>query len=124
MVSIARFNKFWKGFEYKKLAPPADIIKIEDEELYTRLYNKRVLNKLNPQEMYNELGENSVLLCYEKWTDIKNNKTFCDLIFSVRVFGKNWVSEIICRLISRSSFFYFYSLLNYYYGYVILSLYI
>lgn len=88
-MSIARFNKFWKGFEYKKLAPPTDIIKIEDEELYTRLYNKRVLNKLNPQEMYNELGGNSVLLCYEKWNDIKNNKTFCDLIFSVRVFGKN-----------------------------------
>ena len=27
--------------------------------------------------MYNELGENAVLLCYEKWDDIKNNKTFC-----------------------------------------------
>ena len=77
LVSIAWFNKFWKGLEYKKLAPPADIIKIEDEALYTRLYYERVLNKLNPQEVYNELGENAVLLCYEKWDDIKNNKTFC-----------------------------------------------
>lgn len=50
-VSIARFNSFWKGFESKKLAPPADIIKIKDEALYTRLYYERVLNKLNPQEL-------------------------------------------------------------------------
>ena len=76
-VSIARFNRFWKGLEYKKLAPPADIIKIEDEALYTKLYYERVLNMLDPQEVYNELGENAVLLCYEKWDDIKNNKTFC-----------------------------------------------
>ena len=27
-ISIAQFNKFWKGEEFKLLAPPADIIKI------------------------------------------------------------------------------------------------
>ena len=31
-ISIARFNKFWNGEEFKLLAPPADIIKIEDVE--------------------------------------------------------------------------------------------
>lgn len=76
-VSIARFNKFWQGEEYKLLAPPAEIIKIEDEELYTKLYYEMVLDKLNPQKVFNELGENAVLLCYEKWEDIKNKKTFC-----------------------------------------------
>ncbi|MGN0787943.1 MAG: hypothetical protein ACI4L6_02640 [Candidatus Onthoplasma sp.] len=76
-VSIARFNKFWKGEEFKKLAPPADIIKIEDAELYTKLYCEKVLNKLNPQEVYEELGENAVLLYYENWDDIKEGKTFC-----------------------------------------------
>lgn len=76
-VSIARFNRFWNGEEFKLLAPPADIIKIEDEELYTKLYYEKVLNKLNPQEVYKELGDNAVLLCYEKWADIGNGKTFC-----------------------------------------------
>ena len=36
-----------------------------------------MLNKLNPQEVYEELGENAVLICYESWDDIKNRKTFC-----------------------------------------------
>ena len=76
-VSIARFNKFWSGEEYKKLTPPASIIKIEDKELYTKLYYEQVLNNLNPQEVYNELGDNAVLLCYEKYADIEQGKTFC-----------------------------------------------
>ena len=76
-ISIARFNKFWSGEEYKKLAPPASIIKIEDKELYTMLYYEQVLNNLNPQEVYNELGDNAVLLCYEKYADIEQGKTFC-----------------------------------------------
>lgn len=76
-VSIARFNRFWKGEEFKLLAPPAEIIKIEDKELYTKLYYEKVLNKLNPQEICNQLGDNAVLLCYEKWADIESGKTFC-----------------------------------------------
>lgn len=76
-VSIARFNRFWNGEEFKLLAPPAGIIKIEDEELYIKLYYDKVLNKLNPQEIYNKLGDNAVLLCYEKWEDIESGKTFC-----------------------------------------------
>lgn len=39
-ISIARFNKFWQGEEYKKLVPPAEIIKIEDKELYKTLLRK------------------------------------------------------------------------------------
>lgn len=58
------------------MAPHADIIKIEDEELYTKLYYEKVLNKLNPQDVYNILGDNAVLLCYEKWADIKEAKLF------------------------------------------------
>ena len=76
-VSIARFNRFWNGEEFKQLAPSADIIKIEDEKLYTKLYYEKVLNKLNPQEVYKKLGDNAVLLCYEKWADIESGKTFC-----------------------------------------------
>ena len=76
-ISIARFNKFWKGAEYKKLAPPAEFIKIEDKELYTKLYYEKVLNKLNPQEVFKELGDNAVLLCYESWESIKSGAATC-----------------------------------------------
>lgn len=76
-ISIARFNKYWTGEEYKLLAPPAEIITIKDEKLYTKLYYEKVLNKLNPQEVYNQLGDKVVLLCYEKWSDIKEGTTFC-----------------------------------------------
>ncbi len=76
-VSIARFAKFWDGDTYQKLAPPADIIKIKDEKLYEKIYYEKVLSKLNPQQVYDELGENAVLLCYEKFADIENGITFC-----------------------------------------------
>ena len=53
LVSIARFNRFWKGLEYKKLAPPADIIKIEDEALYTRLYyDKKCTTNLEKMQYF------------------------------------------------------------------------
>jgi len=76
-ISIARFNRFWKGEEFKLLAPPADIIKIEDEELYTKLYYERVLDKLDPKQIYAELGGNAVLLCYESWDSIKSGTAIC-----------------------------------------------
>lgn len=76
-VSIARFNKFWQGEEYKKLAPPVEIIKIEDEELYTKLYYEKVLNKLSPKQVYDELGDNAVLLCYESWKAIGSGNATC-----------------------------------------------
>lgn len=76
-VSIARYNRFWKGEEFKILAPPAEIIKIEDEKLYTKLYYEKVLNKLNPQEIYNQLGDNAVLVCYESWEAIRTGNAIC-----------------------------------------------
>lgn len=76
-ISIARFAKFWNGATYPKLAPPAEIIKIKDEAQYKKLYYEKVLSKLDPKQVYNELGDNAVLLCYEKFSDIKNGTAFC-----------------------------------------------
>lgn len=59
-VSIARFAKFWDGNSYQKLGPPAEIIKIKDEKLYTKIYYEKVLSKLNPQQVFDELGDNAV----------------------------------------------------------------
>lgn len=69
-VSIAaKAPKWYKGREYKKLAPKYWFFKKykEDgnEEFYTEQYYKEVLNKLNPREVYNELGEDAILLCWE-----------------------------------------------------------
>lgn len=90
-ISIARFSRFWTGDEYKKLAPPANIIKIKDAELYTKLYYEEVLNKLNPKEVYEELGQKSVLLCYESWESIKSGKTFCH-----RRIVAEWLQNNLC----------------------------
>ena len=38
---------------------------------------KKVLSKLNPQQVFDELGDNAVLLCYEKYANIENGTTFC-----------------------------------------------
>lgn len=75
-VSISRSTPKWypnKIREYKKLAPSWDLLnkykQDKDEEYYIEHYYKEVLNKLNPQQVYDELGENAVLLCWEKSSD-------------------------------------------------------
>ena len=69
-VSIALKTPTWyNGKEYKKLAPKYWFLKKYKEdgnkEFYIEQYQKEILNKLNPQEVYNELGENAILLCWE-----------------------------------------------------------
>lgn len=57
--------RFFKGRRYKPLAPPRELIKIEDETLFRKLYHEQVLSKLDPATVYRELGENAILLCWE-----------------------------------------------------------
>ena len=69
-VSIAaKCPAFYKGREYKKLAPKYWFFKKYkedgDEEFYTEQYNKEVLGPLDPLEVYEELGEDAILLCWE-----------------------------------------------------------
>ena len=69
-VSIAGKAPDWyKGREYKKLAPKYWFFKKykedNDEQFYINEYYK-ILNQLDPSKVFEELGENSVLLCYEK----------------------------------------------------------
>lgn len=83
-ISISLFTPSWyKCTEYKKLAPPYSLLKaykdksIGDTE-YTTLYYKHVLNNLDPLEVYNELGEDAVLLCYEKTGDFCHRHIVAD----------------------------------------------
>lgn len=85
-VSIAVITPVWykcdtdsgKPREYKKLAPPGWLLNAfkdkngshyKDEAYYTEMYTKYVLSKLDPQQVYDELGENAVMLCWEKAGD-------------------------------------------------------
>lgn len=75
-VSIAAKCPVWyTGREYKKLAPSYDLLmkykEDHDEEFYKEQYQKQVLDKLDPKQVYKELGENAVLLCWE------NSEKFC-----------------------------------------------
>ncbi len=70
-VSIAGKAPDWyKGREFKILAPKYWFFKKYkedgDKEFYSIQYSKEILDKLDPIEIYNTLGENAVLLCWEK----------------------------------------------------------
>ena len=70
-VSIAgRSPKDFEGREYKKLAPEYWFFKKYkldgDAEFYTQQYQAEVLDQLDAKEVLRDLGEDAVLLCWEK----------------------------------------------------------
>ena len=75
-VSIARFCKFWTGERYLALAPLPDMFGLNNPEEYKKQYAERILAKLDPRKVYEDLSD-AVILCYEKWEDIRSGKTFC-----------------------------------------------
>lgn len=56
---------------YKPLCPSWNLVgaykrqEINEQE-YTQLYYNECLNNLDPKRVFNELGKDSILLCYEK----------------------------------------------------------
>lgn len=68
-VSIARRHpRGWQGCEYKKLAPSWKLInlaKVGKIDEYVCQYNA-LLDSLNAKEVFEELGSDSILLCWEK----------------------------------------------------------
>lgn len=68
-ISIARFNRYYKGAELKQLAPPSWLINYPEVK-YRPEYEK-ILRSLNREEIIRQIemlsgGRNAVLLCYEK----------------------------------------------------------
>ena len=64
-VGIARgVPKFYKGESDKRLAPTWKMLKLHREG-YDTLF-QAILAMLDPREVYQSLGENAVLLCWEK----------------------------------------------------------
>jgi hypothetical protein len=69
-ISIAVSCPSWfQGKKFRPLAPPWTIVEKykfdHNIQEYTEEYYEKILNKLNPEEVYNYLGE-VVLLCWEK----------------------------------------------------------
>ena len=67
---------WWRGREYKKLAPKYEFFKVwkqtHDNDYYVEQFNKQVLNNLNSAQVVNELFQmvpndyTVALVCYEK----------------------------------------------------------
>lgn len=78
-ISIcAKAPDWYKGLQYKKLAPKYDsFIKWKenhDNDYYIKCFNEQVLNNLDPTRVYQELcslakSDDIALICYEKSTD-------------------------------------------------------
>ena len=66
-VSIARSApKWYKGRHYPALAPSWSLVKVENPAEYEYRYRREVLDRLNPKKVIAELGEDAILLCWEK----------------------------------------------------------
>jgi hypothetical protein len=57
--------KGYTGRRYMPLAPPWSLVREKDEDVYRAAYLKQ-LSRLDPQKVYDDLGENAILLCWEK----------------------------------------------------------
>jgi len=72
-VSIsAKVPDGFVGRQYKKLAPSWSIWKewhdsedIDKDEIYTERFENEILSKLNAKDVYDDLGDDAILLCYE-----------------------------------------------------------
>lgn len=87
LVSIAAKKPDWIDCrEYKKLAPNYSFFskykKDGNEKDYIKSYESEILDNLDPKIVYEELGENAILLCWE------NSDKFCH-----RHLVSNWLKE-------------------------------
>lgn len=82
-VSIAGKAPDWyKGRQYKKLAPLYWFFQKYkedgDKEFYTLQYQNNILASLNPQEVFDELGSDATLLCWEKAGEFCHRRLVAD----------------------------------------------
>lgn len=79
-VSIAQGEpKWYTGRSFKKLAPSWKLIKAPlSRKEFERIYRNKYLNKLDPHKIYEELGEDAILLCWEKPIDYCHREIVAD----------------------------------------------
>lgn len=90
-VSISQVKPRWdtQAKEYKKLAPPWDLVDRYKKGLvtpaeYTEEFHRTVLSKLDPKAVLEEIirlfGDDATLLCYEKAGDFCHRRIVADWI--------------------------------------------
>jgi uncharacterized protein (DUF488 family) len=95
-VAISRTRpRGWTGRAYEPLAPSWRLLQAAkcgeiDEGEYTRRYYAEILSKLDPREVYADLGEDAVLLCWE------NSGAFCH-----RRLVADWLEEELGILVAE-----------------------
>ena len=66
-VAISQGVPTWyEGRVYRALAPSWELVKLTDTEEYAKRYKCEVLSRLDPQKVLEDLGDNAILLCWEK----------------------------------------------------------
>lgn len=75
-VSVARSAKYFSGESYPALFPTWEMIKMTDKEEYEKVYREKVLDKLDPIQVYRDLKD-AVILCHESMDKIQSGETFC-----------------------------------------------
>ena len=76
-VQISISARYWGGPKYAPLFPTWEMVNCEDKETYEKMYRDQILSKLDPLKVYNDLGENAILLCHESIARIEKGETFC-----------------------------------------------
>lgn len=69
LVAISQGVPKWndgKFKDFKLLAPSWKLVRESNEGKYEELYTEEVLSKLDARKIYEQLGEDAVLLCWEK----------------------------------------------------------
>lgn len=78
---------WYKGLQYKKLAPKYDFFmkwkENHDNDYYIKCFNEQVLDKLDPMRVYQELCslakcDDIALICYEKPSDFCHRHLVAD----------------------------------------------
>ena len=66
-VAISRGIPGWyRGRVYKALAPSWELVNIKDEDIYRDRYKQQILDRLDPIKVFEDLGQDAVLLCWER----------------------------------------------------------
>jgi hypothetical protein len=90
---------WYKGLQYKKLAPKYDFFmkwkENHDNDFYIKCFNEQVLNKLSPRTAMGELyvlsgGKDVALICYEKPSDFCHRHLVADWFNKYAIECKEW----------------------------------